>query len=320
MSIAPVRTPPLNGSSNQTLLIDATWKAGGQPRSRGFVVRMAPRGRRLYHVYDLALQYRTMEAVSKTSIPVPPLVGFEPDPAVVGEPFYVMEHVHGEAPPDLPPFTVAGWVHDAPPAIQAAVHDSGLAMVARIHAVDVTAMCLDGLAVGFDELFARTEAWCRWAAPDGNPFLEQALSWLADHRPDDLSPSVLNWGDARPGNLLFAGTTPVAVLDWEMAAVVPPEVDLGWWIFLYRHHTDGLGVPRLPGFPADDQVAVRYQELAGRPVRHLDYFVAFAGLRFSIIVARAMEALGDAGATVDNTSSRLLAKMLGLPAPASLLR
>lgn len=320
VSIGPVTTPPLNGSSNQTLLIEATWQVDDQPTSGGFVVRMAPRGRRLYQVYDLAVQYRTMAAVSETAVPVPPLVGFEADPAVVGEPFYVMEQVRGEAPPDLPPFTVAGWVHDAPPATQAAVHDNGLAMVAMIHDLDAAAMDLRGLAVGFDDLFARTEAWCRWAAPHGNPFLTRAMRWLVDHRPGDLSPSALNWGDARPGNLLFDGTVPVAVLDWEMAAVVPPEVDLGWWIFLYRHHTDGLGVPRLPGFPTDDQVAARYEEISGRTLRHLDYFVAFAGLRFSIIVARAMDAMGDVAATVDNTSSRLLAEMTGLPAPASMLR
>ena len=322
VSVAHIGAPPLNGSSNETWVIDATWDGPQGAAQGGFVVRMAPKGRLLYHHYDLDLQYRTMSALAATTIPVPPLVGYEDDLAVLGEPFYVMAKVEGDAPPDLPPFTVAGWVHDASPQVQGELHQAGLEMLARIHRLDPASVALDFLPTGFDDLFARTEDWYRWAAPDGHPVLDLVLDWLRANRPVDPSPDVVNWGDARLGNMLFSQGQPVAVLDWEMAAVVPPEVDLGWWLFLNRHHTDGLGVPRLPGFPSDAQTALRYAAAVGRPVRHLRYFEAFAGFRFGIIVLRAYQAAledgsmaGQGSGVVDNSCNRMLVNDLGLPAP-----
>ncbi len=316
LSLDGVSTPDLNGSSNQTLVLDAQWSVGGEPRSGGFVVRMAPSGLRLYHHYDLDLQYRTMAALAGTPVPLPPLVGYEPDPAVVGEPFYVMGKVEGQAPPDLPPFTAAGWVHDAPASVQAELYSSGLAMLAQIHRLDPGRCAGLDLPRGFDDLLARTEAWYRWAAgPAGHPILDQVLAWLHEHQPAEPSPDVINWGDARLGNMIFSGTTPVAVLDWEMAAVVPGEVDLGWWLFLNRHHTDGIGVPRLAGFPSDEETVERYGAAIGRPARHVAYYEAFAGFRFAIIFLRAMKAMGDEAGAIDNSCNRMLVTDLGLDAP-----
>ena len=316
LRIDKVSTPELNGSSNQTLVLDARWTSGGRPASGGFVVRMAPAGLRLYHHYDLDAQYRTMAAVAATPIPLPPLVGYEPDPGVVGEPFYVMAKVEGQAPPDLPPFTVAGWVHDAPAGVQAQLYQSGLDVLARVHRLDVGRLDLPDLPWGFDDLLDRTEAWYRWAAgPGGHPVLDQVLAWLREHQPADPSPDVLNWGDARLGNMIFAGTAPVAILDWEMAAVVPGEVDLGWWLFLNRHHTDGMGVPRLPGFPTDVETVERYGAARGMAARHVQYYEAFAGFRFAIIFLRAMDAMGDAQAVIDNSCNRMLVADLALDAP-----
>lgn len=318
VTVAPLRVPPQNGSSNQTLVVDARWEQGGRPQSGGFVVRMAPRGWQLFHHYDLEQQYRTMAALAATPVPVPPLVGHEPDPGVAGEPFYVMGKVEGDAPPDLPPLTVAGWVHDATPSLQSALHDAGLAMVARVHEVDPAILSGLGLPEGFADLLARTEAWYRWATgPGGHPVLDPAWAWLREHEPADPSPDVCNWGDARLGNLLFAGAVPVAVLDWEMAAVVPPEVDLGWWLFFSRFYSEGMGVPQLPGFPDDDAVVRRFAELTGRPVRHLHYYRAFAAFRFAIIFLRAVQARGDERTGIDNPCTRLLAADLGLPPPSA---
>src|SRR6516165_8384465 len=79
--------PPLNGQSNDTLMLRARWRADDGEQEGGFVVRRPPSGRSLYHHYDLAAQYATMRALLDTDVPVPPLVGYEPDPAVIGAPF-----------------------------------------------------------------------------------------------------------------------------------------------------------------------------------------------------------------------------------------
>lgn len=134
---------------------------------------------------------------------------------------------------------------------------------------------------------------------------------------------VFSWGDARIGNMLFAGDLSVAgVLDWEMVGLGSPELDLAWWLFLLRHHTEGIGAPLPPGFPTTEETVARYQELTGHTVKHLHFYEAFSGLRLSILMVRAahmMIAAGlmspDAPMAFNNPASQLLAKTLDLPAP-----
>ena len=216
-----------NGSSNETALLAGRWSVAGEQRSGGFVVRTAPRGEGLYDRYDLALQYRTMEALADTDVPVPRLVGLEQDPAVLGEAFYVMARSPGIAPPDLPPYTAGGWLLDAPPHEQGRLLDATIGVIGRIHRVDVAAHGLGflnqtGARTGFDDQFDRTVAWYRWAAGGREqPIMDATLAWLEANRPVDPPPEGLNWGDVRLGNVLYEGVEPVCVLDWEMAGLGP---------------------------------------------------------------------------------------------------
>ena len=79
------------------------------------------------------------------------------------------------------------------------------------------------------------------------------------------------------------------VLDWEMATVGPAEVDLAWMIFLhafFQSIADVFGLPGVPGFMRRDEVAATYTELTGHPVEHLDWYEAYAALRFASISIR----------------------------------
>jgi aminoglycoside phosphotransferase (APT) family kinase protein len=314
LRIETSNAPPRNGASNDTLMVRTS--------HGGFVVRTPPTGPSLYDTYDLAGQYRTMAALAGTDVPVPSLVGYEPDPSVLGAPFYVMAEMDGEAPPDLPPFTKTGWVLELPPEDQAALYERSIVMLARVHRLDAAALDVGHLAGSFDDQLVRAERWFRWAVEDrDNPVLEATLGWLHRHRPA-AGPVGLCWGDARIGNMLYRGLEPVAVLDWEMAAVGPPEVDLGWWLFLNRHHTDGLGVPRLPGFPDDDTTVAMWSDAFGRPAADVFYYDVFAGFRFGIIVGRAARQRIAAGTLPEdqsfervNGATTLLASMLDLPLP-----
>lgn len=328
LTIDTTGAPPLNGASNDTLMLKASWVTGGSRKDGGFVVRRPPAQPALFHHYDLGAQYATMAALAGTDVPVPPLVGYEPDENVIGAPFYVMGEVAGEAPPDLPPFTKVGWVLDLTPVQQAGLYASSIDMLARIHRLDPATLPLGHLAGptgGFDDQLAATLAWYRWACELSggrpNPVLDATAAWLVDHQPP-AGPSGLNWGDARIGNMLYRDLAPVAVLDWEMAALGPAEVDLGWWLFLNRHHTVGLDVPWLPGFPSDEQTVAMWEQAAGRAARNVFYYDVFAGFRFGIIVARASRRLVAAGQLAEeqgfervNGATTLLARMLELPAP-----
>jgi aminoglycoside phosphotransferase (APT) family kinase protein len=315
--------PPLNGQSNDTLMLRARWRIGGREQAGGFVVRRPPSGRSLYHHYDLASQYATMRALVDTDVPVPPLVGYEPDATVIGAPFYVMGEVVGEAPPDVPPYTAIGWVLTLTPQEQARMHDAAVEVLARIHRLDIRALPLGHLPTepvsGFDAQFQATLDWYAWAtAGTPHPVLANAVDWLQERRPR-IAPDeeCLNWGDARVGNMLFRDLSPVAVLDWEMAAVGPPEVDLGWWLFLYRFHTEGLGNPRIAGFPDDEATVAMWERSAGRTALDIDYYVVLAGLRMSIIVHRHMRRMVEEGTLpperipdFPNPSADLLARLI----------
>jgi aminoglycoside phosphotransferase (APT) family kinase protein len=318
---------PLNGASNDTMMLRAAWRVDGLAQSGGFVIRRPPTGPALYHRYDLAGQYATMAALTGTDVPVPPLVGYEPDAALLGAPFYVMGEVSGDAPPDLPPYTQVGWVLALTPAEQTRMYAASIAMLARIHRLDAGALELGHLGSGsgsggFHEQLMSALRWYEWAVTGrANPVLDSAMTWLIDHEPEPSSQG-LNWGDARVGNMLYVDLEPVCVLDWEMAAIGPPEADLGWWLFLNRFHTIGMENPTLPGFPDDATTIAMWEDATGRQARDVSYYDVFAGFRFGIIVLRAARRMVEAGQLPAdqsfervNGATLLLADMLGLPEP-----
>ena len=97
------------------------------------------------------------------------------------------------------------------------------------------------------------------------PIIEETFDWLEANWPKDPGETVLSWGDSRPGNMIYDGFTPVAVLDWEMCTLGPREVDLAWMCFLHRFFQDLAEVFELPGLARlfrRDEVACRCTKLA----------------------------------------------------------
>jgi aminoglycoside phosphotransferase (APT) family kinase protein len=280
----------------------------------------------------MGLQFRTLELLSKTEIPVPRPRWLEAsDRAVLGAPFYVMDQVAGRVPPDNPPYHVSGWVTELAPEERAALWWGGVEALAKIHRLDWRAVGFGFLerprlgATALDQQLAYYTDYLRWAGEGRpQPVLDAALPWLLAQRPQD-EPTVLSWGDARIGNILFDGTRPAAVLDWEMVSLGSPEMDLAWALFLDRHHSEGIGQPRLPGFPEREETVRRYEALSGFAVRHLHYYEVFAGFRFGVIMLRIAQQLVHYGLMNEeqgraferaNTVTRLLAKLLELPEPS----
>lgn len=324
-----VEFPSTNGMSNETLLFQASWTGPDGPQHERLVARVQPAGPAVFPRYDLGLEFAVMSALAATTdVAVPRMFFHEPDPEVLGAPFLVMARVDGEVPSDDPPYTTTGWVLDLAPGEQRKLHGNGLQTLALIHAVDLDQVGLGQLrghresGVGGQLSFWRdTFAWAAEGQP--NPVVEAALDWAEQNRPVETGAQVLNWGDARIGNMLFAGDLAVAaVLDWEMVCVGPRELDLGWWLFMLRYYSEGLAVPQLPGFPARDEAIAEYQEITGAQVGDLHYYEVLAALRLSILMHRAgnlMIAAGqlppDAPMRLSNPASHLLARLLDLPAP-----
>ncbi len=134
-------------------------------------------------------------------------------------------------------------------------------------------------------------AYYQWVVADHprSPLIERGFARLERLWPADEGPAVLSWGDARVGNIIYQGFAPAAVLDWEMAAIGPRELDLGWLIFLHRFFqdlTEGSGLPGLPDFLERGQVAAQYAEASGHTPRDLDFYTLYAALRHAVVMLR----------------------------------
>jgi len=290
--VGPFSTPGHGGFSNQTHVTTAEWD--GAPH--GIVLRLAPSGTGLFPDYDVDRQARVLEALrAHTDVPVPEVLWREPDPSVLGGPFYVMARVDGRIPPDRPGYHFAGWVKDAPPDEQTAVLDAGLDAMARVHHVDPDAAGLGFLdrpehgAGAIDQELGYWRAYLDWAS-DGARYdtLERIYEWCAAHRPTEPDRRGLVWGDARLGNLIYGeavltdGTLPVrAVMDWEMALLGPPELDLGWFLFLESISLQFTAPLR--GFLDPAGMVVAYERKLGRPLEHLDWYTTWGGWRAAAI-------------------------------------
>jgi len=122
-----------------------------------------------------------------------------------------------------------------------------------------------------------------------SPLIESAFDRLDELWPHDEGAPVLNWGDARIGNVVYDGFEPAAVVDWEMASLAPREVDLGWTVYLHRFFQDltvGFGQPGLPDFLRRDRVERRYAQLTGHTPRDMDFHTLYAALRHAIVMLR----------------------------------
>jgi len=326
VTITDLVAPQTSGFSNETLLFDLTYSENGRTHRRPLVVRIEPMGEKVFPEYDLGLQFRTMQMLAATDVPVPRVYWIEErDRSVLGGAFYVMGQVRGRVPTDQPPYHAGGWMTEASPAERAAIWWGGVETLAKIHRLDYRALGFEFLEhpelgkTPLDWQIAYYRRYLIWAARGRpQPTAERALDWLLRHQPSD-EPTVLSWGDARIGNIIFDGTTPAAVLDWEMVTLGSPEMDLGWSIFLDRHHSEGLEVPRLEGFPSYEETVARYETLTGHRVRYLHYYQVFAGFRFAVIMARiaqqmviygVMDEAGGREFEINNTVTRLLDKLL----------
>jgi aminoglycoside phosphotransferase (APT) family kinase protein len=334
LRMSPLVAPQSSGFSNETLLFELEWSERGSPRREALVVRIQPTGYQIFPEYDLGLQFRAMRLLAPTDVPVPKTWWLETeDTSVFGAPFYVMSQLRGRVPGDNPPYHAAGWMHEIPPAEREAIWLGGFDAMARIHRLD-----LDPTGFGFlrrpelgrnglEQELAYYQRYWEWASQGrDNPLIETARDWLVANAPQG-EPEGLVWGDARIGNIIFDGGKAVAVLDWEMVTVGSPEKDVGWAIFLDRHHSEGIETPRLPGFPSYEDTIAFYEERSGHRVRHLHYYQVFAGYRFAIIMLRIAQQLVHYGLMtpeqgremeLNNTVTRLTAKLLELPPPGEL--
>ncbi len=271
-SVVALRRPSA-GWTNETVMLDIT------PPPATLVVRM-PAMVPSFPRYPIEEQAAVMRALARAGLPVPAVTAVELDSSWITAPFMVMECVAGRALGETP--ALDRWLLDQPVTVQRLVHERFLESLAAIHRVDTSALAGVPLRRGLAEELAYWHDYLEWAA-EGTPTrrLAEALAWCEATAPSDGNgtPDALLWGDARLGNVMVddeCGIT--ALLDWELATIGPPEMDLAWYLAL-----DGLTTffvrRTVPGFLERDDAIGRYERALGRPVRDLDWHEVFALVR-----------------------------------------
>jgi aminoglycoside phosphotransferase (APT) family kinase protein len=298
--VLDVGAPAGTGMSSETLLVDVAWSAPGddEPAPGRYVVRLAPDASAypVFPSYDLELQRRCLQLVgARTTAPVPAVPWHERDPSWLGSEFLVMTRIDGVAPVDIPPYVFTGWLVEAAPEDLTRLQAGAVDVLARLHVLDAER---DDLAFlgrpehgpsALDQALGGQRAYYEWAREGVRyPVVERLFDRLEVTRPPEPAGTIV-WGDARIGNILFRDFTPVAVLDWEMAAWGPAEIDVAWMIWMHAFFQDlaeRAGAPGLPGLLRQDDVAAAYEAATGRTLGDLDWYIRYAILRHAIITIR----------------------------------
>lgn len=287
------------GQSNPTYFVDF--------EGRSVVLRKQPPGPLLPSAHAVDRECRILRALAATEVPVPPVLAWCDDRAVVGTPFYVMACLEGRVLPGL-----------ALPEVPAAARRAHvLAMaetLAALHAVDWAALGLADYGRTGNFFSRQLARWSRqWAASKGadNPDVERLIAWLPAHLPADDTTTIAH-GDFRIGNLMFAPGAPrvVAVLDWELSTLGHPMADLGYACMAWHmapgefDGVRGLDLPAL-GLPDESAFVARYREAYAQrrgqeaPVL-APFHLAFSMFRFAVILEGvAARARGGNAASAD---------------------
>lgn len=287
---------PDNGGSSQLIMFDIEQEEHGTLSNVAMVLHLETDDDPIFPVLSngygssIELEFRTQQAVAKFSdAQVAPMIAWERDPAALGRSFYLAGYIEGLVPPTKAPMRSPFMAAELDDVRRRRLIMGGIEQMAKIHAMDWREAGLGFMLPGRSDsapIYTHLELYAREVerrlAGRGHPILERAMDWLRSNVPD-AAPIGLTWGDARIGNLLVdRDCNPLAVLDWEAAALLPGDADLGWWIFFDRRTHEGDNAIRLPGVPQRGEQIEYYEKLVGRSARDIDFWQMMAAAKFAL--------------------------------------
>lgn len=296
---------PSGGYSAETLIVPITVTTPASTEDRTIVLRREMPEPPVYPVQvsvdnEIEMQWRVMSALAThTDVPIAPLLGYETDTSVLGSPFFVMDFIGGDIPREDPPYVLSGFYAKADPAARALMSKGCIEVMAQVHAVDIGTADLGWLSDSdIDDGHRQLRIWRDYAERelDGRPhdLMMAAFDRVADELPK-TDATVLTWGDARLGNVIWQNFRPACLTDFEAAALAPPEMDLGWCLMFEQWSHALAGIEMLPGIPSTELQVEHYMEVSGREVTDIGPWVLFAAARYAAIVVRIMNRWVDRG-------------------------
>jgi len=269
------------GQSNPTYLLNAG--------SGEYVLRRKPPGQLLKSAHAVEREFRVMQALASSAVPVPRTFHLCTDESIIGSIFFVMEHVRGEIywDPALPGLSTSE---------RRATYLEMCRVLAALHQVDVDAIGLADFGKPGDYFARQINRWTQqYLASQTEQIAEMdaVIDWLPANLPADDGRVALVHGDYRLDNMIFRpGKIEIAaLLDWELSTLGHPLADLAYQCMQLRmdpgKHLSGLnGIDRVAlGIPSEREYVARYCELRGlERIDNWPFYLAFSFFRFAAIL------------------------------------
>lgn len=293
-----------SGYSNLTYLLHVG--------DRELVLRRPPFGARIKTAHDMGREYRILSHLAGVYPRVPRPLLYCKDESVLGAPFYLMERLKGvilraSAPEGL----------ELSPSLMRRLSENFIDNLVEIHRIDYKAAGLGDLGRPAGYVRRQIEGWTKRyhnARTDDIPDIERVTAWLAEHILPEVGASLIH-NDYKYDNLVLDPhdlSRIIGVLDWEMATIGDPLMDLGttlgYWVDpgdLEELKLLAFNPTVLPGNLNRRQLAQRYAEQSGRDTSNILFYYVYALFKVAVI-AQQIYARYRAGFSKDERFAALI--------------
>ncbi|MBP0630542.1 phosphotransferase family protein [Cupriavidus sp. AcVe19-1a] len=286
------------GQSNPTFLV--------QTAGESYVLRKQPPGALLPSAHAIDREYRVMQALADTDVPVPRMVAWCNDPTLLGTPFFLMEYIRGRSfmDPTLPGLDVAE---------RKAIYADVNRVLVTLHGVDYRSVGLDTFGRPGNYFARQIDRWSsqyRSTERERIEPMEALMAWLPAQIPDGDETCVVH-GDMRIDNLIIHPTEPrvIAILDWELSTLGHPLADLSYFCMSWCVPPDlwrgvaGVDLTAL-GIPQEHAFVEDYSRARGiGAIRHWDFYLAYNLFRMAAILQGVASRAAHGNAAADDAAS-----------------
>ena len=270
-----------DGQSNPTYLLKTS--------SQDYVLRRKPPGQLLKSAHAVEREFRVMQALSATGVPVPGMLHLCTDESVIGSVFFVMEHVKGQIfwDPALPELSADQ---------RRTTYLEMCRVLAALHQVNIDSVGLTDFGKPGDYFARQISRWTRQYIASKTEVINEMdtiIDWLPANLPNDDGSVSLVHGDYRLDNMIFEPSelSIAALLDWELSTLGHPLADLAYQCMQLRmdpgKYLRGLnGVDRKAlGIPSEDEYVEQYCKHRGlERIDNWSFYLVFGFFRFAAIL------------------------------------